>query len=286
MNQKFINLLEELDEDSFSREKYALQRYGKPKTHKATGEKEFFIVDADMDEICPSFKTREEAQTKLNSMKDKKKYKIYVYQNKMEESEDLDENIMSGDRRKALIRRFEDGEASKDDVMALSHWGLVKKLKDGTYVLPDDPRLKEDLDEGRGRPKKDRSNEEPKVPGKRGRPKKDDIEDPEDDESKAGKRDLTLTAKIIGGKGKNKQSAEETKTIKDAKASEIDKVVRDYENILSVKYANKWDFDEDEITVQTKDNLGWTGAKAEDQTKDDEGSDAEDDAYSFGRMEK
>lgn len=155
----------------------------------------------------------------------------------------------------------------------------VKEIKRDKY-------FEEDLDEGRGRPKKDRSNEEPKIAGKRGRPKKDDINDPDDDESKAGKRDLTLYATISGGKGKNKQEAEETKSIKDANADDIDKMVNDYENVLTVKYANKWDFDEDEIKVYIKDNLGWTGSRAEDQTKDDEGSDAEDDSYSFGRMEK
>lgn len=130
----------------------------------------------------------------------------------------------------------------------------------------------EQLDEaGRGRPKKDRSNEEPKVAGKRGRPKKDDLYDPEDDEEKEGQRDLTLYALVSGGKGKNKQETTEKQVHKSVKVDEIDKLVRNFENILTVKYANKWDFDEDEINVHVKDNLGWTGNRAEDVTKDDDG---------------
>jgi hypothetical protein len=133
----------------------------------------------------------------------------------------------------------------------------------------------EQLEEaGRGRPRKENSDAAPKVAGKRGRPAKTD-----DDDAGEGSRDLKMFATIKSGK----KATTDSKEVKGASADDIKKLVRDFENQLSVKYANKWDCDEDDIHIHIKDNLGWSGAKAEDQTKDDSGSDSEDDEYEIGK---
>ena len=132
-----------------------------------------------------------------------------------------------------------------------------------------------ELDEGRGRPRKVKvDSDEAPVAKKRGRPSKSE----DDDDAGEGSRDLKMFATIKAGK----KSTTDSKEVKGASADDIKKLVRDFENQLSVKYANKWDCDESDIDVHIKDNLGWTGAKAEDQSKDDSGSDAEDDEYSIG----
>lgn len=145
----------------------------------------------------------------------------------------------------------------------------------------------EKLDEGRGRPKKVVDPDEPvKEKGKRGRPKKSDVfkkDDEDNDETGEGTRDVKLFATISAGKGKSKKETTDSKIVKGASADDIKKIVQDFENQMAVKYANKWDVDEDDINIHTKDSLGWTGAKATDMTKDDSGSDAEDDEYSVGK---
>lgn len=155
--------------------------------------------------------------------------------------------------------------------------GLKKSSHDKDCAAIKKGLVKEDLTEAEealeeGRPKKEVDpNAKEKVAGKRGRPKAGE-KDEMDDESKEGKRDLTLHAFIRGGKGKNKQEATESKTIKDAKVDDIKKLVQNFENVLTVKFANKWDFDESDIFVDVKDNLGWTGKRAEDMTKDNDGN--------------
>ena len=125
----------------------------------------------------------------------------------------------------------------------------------------------EELDEGRGRPKKEVDpNAEPKVAKKRGRPAKSK-EDKEDDDlydGKEGTRDIKLHATISAGKGSNKKSTTDSKVVKDASVDDIKKIVQDFENQMSVKYANKWDVDEDEIDIKSYDSLGWSGVSASD----------------------
>ena len=128
---------------------------------------------------------------------------------------------------------------------------------------------------GKGRPKKEVDpNAEAKPKGKRGRPagKKED----NDDSGKENVRDIKIYSYITAGWGKNKQEATETKELKGITVDDIRKIMKDNEHMLSVKYANKWDFDEDEINIQVKDSLGWTGARAEDHTSNDDTSDDDD----------
>jgi hypothetical protein len=208
-----------------------------------------------------------------------------------ESEEDLDEKMVN-------IKKKDEGFYLRHKKTAKLDYGpfKTKELANKKLVTLDDENEysvynfvneAEDLDEGRGRPKKAVDPDAPvKEKGKRGRPAKD-VYDP-DDEKEEGKRDLTLHAFIRGGKGKNKQEATESKTIKGAKPDDIKKLVQDFENVLTVKFANKWDFDDSDIVIDVKDNLGWSGGRAEDMTKDDDGgSDSEeDDSYSFGRKDK
>jgi hypothetical protein len=145
----------------------------------------------------------------------------------------------------------------------------------------------EQLDEsGRGRPKKEVDPEaevkvKVKVKGKRGRPAK--TVDDDTDDGKEGVRDVKLYSYITAGRGKNKQEATETKELKGISVDDIKKIAKENEYMLSVKYANKWDFDEDEINVTMKDSLGWTGARAEDQTSNDDTDSDDDYSVASGR---
>jgi hypothetical protein len=208
--------------------------------------------------------------------------------------EELDEGFAG-----AVGKHNQESEAQRDKVEAActcgGKWGKTNKRSLKSCNHQDNcgaakkGLLGEDLEEEElleGRPKKDRSNEEPKIPGKRGRPKKDAISADDEDDGSEGVRDITLHAEITAGRGKNKQSANETEKVKGAKVENIKKIVKDFEQMLTVKYANKWDYDESEVDVFTKDNLGWTGAKAEDQVKDDDGTDPEDESFALGRKEK
>jgi len=135
---------------------------------------------------------------------------------------------------------------------------------------------RDQLDEGRGRPKKEVDpNAEVKSKGKRGRPAKNSISD-DDDSGKEGVRDIKLYSYITAGRGKNRQEATETKELKGVTIDQIKKIAADNEHMLCVKYSKKWDFDLDEINVQIKDSLGWTGARAEDHTSNDDSSDDDD----------
>jgi hypothetical protein len=175
-------------------------------------------------------------------------------------------------------------EMAKAMADKVGYKGKIKK--DGDMFTFVTEAEEEELDEGRGRPKKAVDPDAPvKEKGKRGRPKKSDVykADDEDDESEEGKRDLKLMAYISAGKGSKKKETTDSKIVKGASPDDIKKLVQDFENQMIVKYGNKWDVDEDDVRVSIKDNLGWSGAKAEDQTKDDSGSDAEDDEYSIGK---
>lgn len=137
----------------------------------------------------------------------------------------------------------------------------------------------EELDEGRGRPKKEVDPDAPvKEKGKRGRPKKeksdDDFYDDEDDNESEGVRTVTLTAKI---KIDGEKQDDETKVLKNIKVSTIDDEIDKWEKSLHKKY----DYEAD-ITISKKIGDYDVNNKAEDQTKDDEGSDSEDDTYSIG----
>jgi hypothetical protein len=95
-----------------------------------------------------------------------------------------------------------------------------------------------------------------------------------------GMRDISLYAYIRSGVGKNKQEAVRSTLIKDATTENITEIVQKYTNTLCREYGKLWDYDEDEIYVDVKDSLGWTGASVECEGRSNNGTD--DDTYSIG----
>lgn len=97
-----------------------------------------------------------------------------------------------------------------------------------------------------------------------------------------GIRDITLYAHVRAGYGRNRQSTTDTKLVENASIDNIKQIVQDYENELCKKFGAEWDYDEDEVFVDIMDNFGWSGVKAEFQTKDSTGFSPEDDTYNVG----
>lgn len=146
------------------------------------------------------------------------------------------------------------------------------------------------LEEGRGRPKKEKSEDEtPKEKGKRGRPKKS-TEDA-DDSGKEGVRTVTLTAKIkIDG-----ETEEDTKVLKDfdmnktvkvdgVEMDALDAEIKKYEKALHKKY--KYDADDVKITKKIGDVDVVDDAESHMYDKTDDGSDDTDASFSLGRKDK
>jgi hypothetical protein len=147
------------------------------------------------------------------------------------------------------------------------------------------------LDEGRGRPKKEKSEEDeiPKEKGKRGRPKK--TENDKDDSGKEGIRTVTLTAKIkIDG-----QKEEDTKVLKDFDMNKkvkidgvemyaLDAEIKKYEKALHKKY--KYDADDIKITKKIGENEVDDDAESHMYDTTDDGSDDSDSSFSLGRKDK
>lgn len=112
---------------------------------------------------------------------------------------------------------------------------------------------------------------------RRGRPKKS--EDDKDDSGKEGIRDVKLSAKIkIDGKTETAQ-----KILKDFPTDKIEDEIKKYEKELHKKY--KYNAD-DIVITKTIGDYEVEDKAEQHMTKDSDGTDAEDDTYSLGRMDK